>query len=155
MSKVKASLKENNSTNSDICSRPIIFHSVNYLLILGLRQHYFQSLKAFIFQWENCIFLTYLTPLNPLSVRLFILPSVRQNHLGARRAFQPSTGAKKKPPIGGMDFLVIMNLKLKRKNLYQLLLPMAHRLWVGFPRTGYWLFRVTLKKKLLDRCGKT
>ena len=42
---------------------------------------------------ENII---HLTPLNPLSVRLFVRPFVRQNHLWAQRALQASAGARKK-----------------------------------------------------------
>ena len=32
--------------------------------------------------------------------------SVRQNHLSAPRALQSSAGARKKPPVGGLTFLV-------------------------------------------------
>ena len=39
----------------------------------------------------------HLTPLNPLSVRLFVRSSVRQNHLWAQRALQASAGPRKKP----------------------------------------------------------
>ena len=36
----------------------------------------------------------------------FVRPFVRQNHLWARRALQPSAGARKKAPVGGLNFLV-------------------------------------------------
>ena len=52
-----------------------------------------------------------LTPLNLLSVLLSVRPSVRQNHRLAQRAIQPSAGARKKPPVGGLNFLVKDNLR--------------------------------------------
>ena len=40
------------------------------------------------------------------SLKPIVRPSVRQNHLWAQRALQPSAGAIKKHPVGGLNFLV-------------------------------------------------
>ena len=53
----------------------------------------------------------YLTPLNPLSVLSSFHPFVRLSArftFRARRALERSTGARKKPPIGGLNFLVLI-----------------------------------------------
>ena len=55
----------------------------------------------------------HLTLLNPLSV----CPSVRQIHLLAQRALLPSAGAIKKPPGGGLNFLVLDN-KISSANFH-------------------------------------
>ena len=39
-------------------------------------------------------------------VRPSVSPSIRQNHLWAQMALQPSSEARKKPPVGGLNFLV-------------------------------------------------
>ena len=43
------------------------------------------------------------------SLKPIVRPSVRQNHLWARRPSQPSTEARKKLPVGGLNFLVADN----------------------------------------------
>ena len=55
----------------------------------------------------------YLTPLNPLSVRLFVRLSVRPSvRPSARISLQSSAGARKKPPVGGLNFLVMLKLSI-------------------------------------------
>ena len=51
-----------------------------------------------------------LKPVVRPSVRPAVCSSVRQKHLWARRALQPSAGGRKKPSIGGLNFLVTYNL---------------------------------------------
>ena len=46
-----------------------------------------------------------------------VCPFVRPNHLWAQRAFEPSAGAKKKPPVRGLNFLVIIYSVFKETNL--------------------------------------
>ena len=47
------------------------------------------------------------------SVGPSVCPSLRQIHLWVRRALQPSAGARKKPPVGGLNFRVIIMFPLK------------------------------------------
>ena len=62
-----------------------------------------------VFSFPSPILYLYLTPLTPLSVRPFVRLSVRPSGkitVGSEGP-QPSTGAQKKPPIGGLHFPVI------------------------------------------------
>ena len=57
----------------------------------------------------------YLTPLNPLSVQSSVCPSGRITFL-AQSAIQSSAGARKKPLVGGLNFLVKFGFGLEAAN---------------------------------------